>query len=72
MNRDHKITQWNTCNYIVLYHSNFINIYRKISPEGGKVSTMSSKPYTDQYSGSEPSGSGNQVKETLTVKPKYK
>ncbi len=39
MNSDHKITQWNTCNHIVLYYLVVLlfNIYSKTSPEGGKV-----------------------------------
>ena len=47
MNSDHKITQWNTCNYIVLYYIVVLlfNIYSKTSPKGGKV--LSSNPYTD-------------------------
>jgi hypothetical protein len=47
MNSDHKITQWNTCNYIVLYYLVVLlfNIYSKTSPKGGKV--LSSNPYTD-------------------------
>ena len=56
MNSDHKITQWNTCNYIVLYHSNFINIYRKISPKAGKLVQCLPNPILTKHSGSEPSG----------------
>lgn len=46
MNSDHKITQWNTCNYIVLYYLVVLlfNIYSKTSPEGGKVITNVFKP----------------------------
>ena len=54
MNSDHKITQWNTCNYIVLYYLVILlfNIYYliyivKLPQKAGKLLQMSSNPYTD-------------------------